>query len=113
MALGRNGALQIRNPFVDGIQTVHSILLSGVFLNGIKSSYTDQRGPAHKGSICQHVRFLLLFSSIPFCALIFSVPSKNGSADFDDPYVERRGLMQEVAFDDPNASENFKRVYFR
>jgi hypothetical protein len=43
----------------------------------------------------------------------FQRAQQNGSADFDDLYVERRGLMQEVAFEDPNAFEGFQRVYFR
>ena len=49
----------------------------------------------------QHISFLLVFFSFfffLFFSFIGSAPCKNGSADFDDLYVKRRGLTQGGVF---------------
>ena len=59
----------------------------------------------------QHISFLLVFSFL-FCSFLCSAPCKNGSTDFDDPYVKRRGFTQEGAFWGSNASKYFQGVCF-
>jgi hypothetical protein len=48
--------------------------------------------------------FLVFFL---FCLFLVTAPSKNGSAEFDDLYVKRRGLAQGSAF---WASQRFRKL---
>jgi hypothetical protein len=47
-----------------------------------------------------------------FCSFHVTAPSKNGSANFHDLYVKRRGLEQEKPFGGHIASKNFQGVHF-
>jgi hypothetical protein len=62
-------------------------------------------GPAHKGSA-----YKLCVSF--FCSFLVIAPSKIGSAEFDNLYAWRRGLVQRSAFGVPNVSKNFQGVHF-
>jgi hypothetical protein len=50
------------------------------------TAYTD---PSKHGYCIGIILFIL------FCPFLITTPNENGSADFDDHYVKRRGLMQE------------------
>jgi hypothetical protein len=98
----------------DQNQTQGKSLRLEEFLIGKNSSSADQTGPAHAGSTYKlsFSSFLFFFCFLLFCSFLVTAPSKNGSADFDDLNVKRRGIAQGSAFWGLNASKNFQGVHF-
>jgi hypothetical protein len=81
---------------------------SGELLIGRNSTAANQRNPDHKGStykLC--VSFFILF-----CSFLVTATSKNGSADFDDLFVKRRGSVQGSAFRGSKRFEELPRGSF-